>query len=522
MKEYYLDYQYERFLMLVPISFQYQQFWDSFSYCYYNSENSIINSWIKRIMVQSQSKRIEHFNNETIYIFNITDTELKEKNESYLSMKFTINKTFLYMSDEFQQKYNFTVVTHFIDVDFYMKGFNTILCLATDLETMFIIDFLDFYQENDIQLMNQHTNETWSWNVQQFESNNVVAYDERIYTTVIQFIKCVLGTFLQSIVASIYMKMSIICAPILIIYMVSCMQICQNEDIQAQALVGAFPWVGQYLTILNRNHKLKQELLNAFIQMLILFYLVYFFQFSGYSGSIQLFAKSYPRGLSENFFSSFLLNEFVSIIFLRTRSSLYFVPKYITLTYLLFIYYFESTIYGYYNLAFQICIFSQFAIISIFVLQFEIAALEWSTISPYTPSFDRPRVLYCPMFNMNWVNDIPTLWTMFFPLCGRRFFQIQNLALVDKNYILLNNLLNQEEPIAIENNAPAQVPNIQVQLELPQQQEQQQQQQQEQQQQQQQAMILPQIQEGQINQQVVINVDNILGNDQPQQQNQLL
>ncbi|CAD8160337.1 unnamed protein product [Paramecium octaurelia] len=453
---------------------------------------------------------INNFNNETIYIFNVTDSQLVEKNESYLSMKFTFNKTFLYMSNEFQQKYNFTVETHMVDIDSYTKGFNTFLCMASDLETMFIIDFLDFLdanQDGDIQLMNQNTNETWSWNKQQLQRKKVVAYDERIYTTVTEFIKCVLGIFLQSIVASIYMKMSIICAPILIIYMMSCMQICQNQDIQAQALIDAFPWVGQYLTILNRNQKLKKELLNAFIYMLILFYLVYFLQFSGYNSSIQLFAKSYPRGLSENFFSSFLLNEFVSIIFLRTRASLYFVPKYIVLTYLLFIYYFESTLYGYYNLAFQICIFSQFAIISFFVLNFEIAALDWPTESPYTPTLDRPRVYYCPLFNMNWVNDIPTLWTMFFPLCGRRFFQIQNLALVDKNYILLNNLLNQEELLAVEGNAPAQVPNLLVHAEQPQQE---------------QANNQPQAQDGQNNQQFVINVDNILGNDQPQQQNQLL
>ncbi|CAD8061750.1 unnamed protein product [Paramecium primaurelia] len=440
----------------------------------------------------------EYFNNETIYIFNITDTELKEKNESYLSMKFTINKTFLFMSSDFQKKYNFSVVTHFIDVDFYIKGFNSILCLATDLETMFIIDFLDSYQESNIQLLNQQTNETWSWDIQQFDRNNVVTYDERIYTTLITLIKCVLGIFLQSILASIYMKMSIICAPIFIIYMVSCMSFCQNEDIQAQAIVVAFPWVGQYLNILNRNHKLKQELLKAFIQMLILFYLIYFFQFSGYSGSIQLFTKSYPRGLSENFFSSFLLNEFACIIFLRTRSSLYFIPKYIALTYILFLYYFETTIYGYYNLAFQICICSQFTILSSFLLYFEIAALEWSTISPYTPSFDRPRVFYTPLFNINWMNDIPTLWTMFYPLCGRRYFQIQNLALVDKNYILLNNLLNQEQNL--EN------PNLLAQDLLPQPQQ----------------VIQPEIQNDQINQQIVINVDNILGNDQPQQQNQLL
>ncbi|CAK80410.1 unnamed protein product (macronuclear) [Paramecium tetraurelia] len=241
---------------------------------------------------------IYNFDNETIYIFNITDSELLNQNESYLSMKFTFNKTLLYMSNEFQQKYNFTVETHLVEIQYYTKGFNAFLCLASDLETMFIIDFLDFLGSNydgDVQLLNQNTNETWSWNKQQLQRKYVVAYDERIYTTLTEFIKCILGIFLQSIIASIYMKMSIICAPILIIYMMNCMQICQNQDIQAQALIDAFPWVGQYLTILNRNQKLKKELLNSFIQMLILFYLVYFLQFTGYNITQKDWLKTFSR-----------------------------------------------------------------------------------------------------------------------------------------------------------------------------------------------------------------------------------
>ncbi|CAK82622.1 unnamed protein product, partial (macronuclear) [Paramecium tetraurelia] len=178
-----------------------------------------------RIYMYKACQSIDNFDNETIYIFNITDSELLNQNESYLSMKFTFNKTLLYMSNEFQQKYNFTVETHLVEIQYYTKGFNAFLCLASDLETMFIIDFLDFLGSNydgDVQLLNQNTNETWSWNKQQLQRKYVVAYDERIYTTLTEFIKCILGIFLQSIIASIYMKMSIICAPILIIYMSIC------------------------------------------------------------------------------------------------------------------------------------------------------------------------------------------------------------------------------------------------------------------------------------------------------------
>jgi hypothetical protein len=65
-------------------------------------------------------------------------------------------------------------------------------------------------------------------------------------------------------------------------------------------LARAFPWIGHYLNILDRNNKLKSELLNSFAYMLLLFYLVYLC--SVFSGSGMLFNKSFPSGLSEDFF----------------------------------------------------------------------------------------------------------------------------------------------------------------------------------------------------------------------------
>ncbi|CAD8150089.1 unnamed protein product [Paramecium octaurelia] len=441
----------------------------------------------------------EHFNNETIYIFNITDAELKEKNESYLSMRFTINQELLLISNDFQQKYNFSVSTKFIDVDFYNKDYYSILSLAPDLETMFIIDFLDFYQESNISLLNQQTNKKWSWDISEFARKNAVAYDQRLYATIETLFKCILGIFLQSIFASFYLKIPLACSPIIHLYELNCISECQNQELQAQEILEELPWLTKYLNILDRNHKLKKELLDASFQMFILLGFSQLFQFDVYSCSFQLLTKNHPEGLIERFFISFTLIEFWSFLFKRTRSSFYFVPKYIVLTYILFFYYFQSTIYGYYYLAFYICICSQCTIIFYFTLHFEIAALDWSDMSPYTPSFDRPRVCYTPLFSMTWSNDIPPFWTMFYPLCGRRYFQIQNLALVDNNQILLNNFLHQDDDIE---NDPVQVPNLVAQVALPQQQQ-------------------PN-QYAQINQQFVINADNILENQQPQQQNQPL
>lgn len=68
----------------------------------------------------------------------------------------TINENFL-------NKYNFTIKTIIIDVDEYLNGFNSILKLATSLETMILIDLVKMNFDSKVIFLNQFTNETWFW-----------------------------------------------------------------------------------------------------------------------------------------------------------------------------------------------------------------------------------------------------------------------------------------------------------------------------------------------------------------------
>jgi len=73
------------------------------------------------------------------------------------------------------------------------------------------------------------------------------------------------------------------------------------------------------------------------------------------------------------------------------------------------------------------------------LLKYEIpAANEWNPFHHYCPSENKPRALYFPGFSINWLHDIPPLWTMFFPLADRSTFTEAQLSLVDRNNILLN------------------------------------------------------------------------------------
>ena len=77
--------------------------------------------------------------------------------------------------------------------------------------------------------------------------------------------------------------------------------------------------------------------------------------------------------------------------------------------------------------------------ISAYMLKtYEIPATDWNPFHHYSPSENKPRTLYFPGFSMNWLHDIPPLWTMFFPLADRTTFTAAQLSLVDRDNILLN------------------------------------------------------------------------------------
>lgn len=126
---------------------------------------------------------------------------------------------------------------------------------STNLETIFLNDVVSTLKSN-IYAKNNETNETWVWlekslAVYQSRANEPIL--AKFVDIILTFLKIYLGLFIQSAVASIYIKMTIICAPVFIVvmstlnnllYLVECMSVFGNREIQPQVLARAFPWIG--------------------------------------------------------------------------------------------------------------------------------------------------------------------------------------------------------------------------------------------------------------------------------------
>lgn len=186
-----------------------------------------------------------------------------------------------------------------------------------------------------------------------------------------------------------------------------------------------------------------------------------------------MFNKSIPKGLDENFYGFVAFLEFATLILIRTRSTIKWFPRISFILILCFLYYVQFTAYGFFTIALDLMVTSICAVFAYHMMHFEIPALEWNPFHHYTPSVDSPRTLFFPAFSLSWYHDLPQIWTMFYPLFGRSRFTQPQLAMVDRNTMLLQQTLDQafqrgqnlhldgvDEPISnFGNNAPSE--NIQ-------------------------------------------------------------
>jgi hypothetical protein len=150
-----------------------------------------------------------------------------------------------------------------------------------------------------------------------------------------------------------------------------------------------------------------------------------------------MFNKPIPETLNDNFFGYVALIEFASLIFIRTRSSLKYFPIGIFITFSAFVIYVNITSYGFYFLFFTFIALVANIFFGLMLLCFEIPALSWDPSYPFTPSYQKPRLLYFPLFSLSSTFDSPQIWSMFYPLYDRSRFTTAQMSLIDRNFDLM-------------------------------------------------------------------------------------
>ena len=136
--------------------------------------------------------------------------------------------------------------------------------------------------------------------------------------------------------------------------------------------------------------------------------LIYFIYLSALSiGSYILFYKPMPRGVDENFLAYLAILELLTLIFIRTRSSIKWFPPISMILICTFLFYVQNTVFGFYILLLYSLMFFVLFSFSIVMIEFEIPATQWNESYHYTPSLNRARCMYFPLFNLSWYYDLP-------------------------------------------------------------------------------------------------------------------
>lgn len=167
---------------------------------------------------------------------------------------------------------------------------------------------------------------------------------------IINLIRIQFGLFIMFNITAIYSRITLITAPLLIMLLG---KLCNSSDnnIQHEQILRAFPWLGQYLINLENNPRLRiytKHFKFALLCLLLLFYCLYICV--SILLTYLLFDNHYYKDLSDNLFGIIAVSEFMSLIFVRTRTSLKYYPRFVILVLNIFLVNYQNTHFAFYYL----------------------------------------------------------------------------------------------------------------------------------------------------------------------------
>jgi hypothetical protein len=201
--------------------------------------------------------------------FNLTDSILNisvirpgdASNEvkTYLTMEYTQVHHLLSMKPEIRASHNFSVHNITVDVECLAGGFlsRMIAVYVIGLENILINQVISYKEATNALIMLRNTDggEMWGWSKEANDSYNANIII-RTFWKVWSSLKIFLGMFLLSSITSIYIKMTIISAPLFIIAALRCNQQPNAQTASAWLhIYRSFPWVGMYLYALSFQYR---------------------------------------------------------------------------------------------------------------------------------------------------------------------------------------------------------------------------------------------------------------------------
>ena len=145
-----------------------------------------------------------------------------------------------------------------------------------------------------------------------------------------------------------------------------------------------------------------------------------------------MFPYTYPSSLNDLYFGYVNMIEFACFLFVRTRISIKYLPKFITILNLVFLFYINSYMYAASIEIFLVLMSTSILVFSFFLLEFEQPAIvDWFPFDVFTPRMQNPRMGYQLVLDDTTFGTGFNLWHMFMPVRSREAFTFYEQARFD-------------------------------------------------------------------------------------------
>jgi hypothetical protein len=160
-------------------------------------------------------------------------------------------------------------------------------------------------------------------------------------------LQCVLAFALLSWINALLIRVAILCSSTLIFPLLCCTQSLVRatmNNYQIAAIYRASPHIGAMAAYIDRRGTSKVNLIMSFFACLVTYYFMYGACYWMWTQLV--FPNIMAKGINDLYFFYINLLEFISLFFFRTRSTLKYLPKYLTIVNLVFIFYVNSYMYA--------------------------------------------------------------------------------------------------------------------------------------------------------------------------------
>ena len=263
------------------------------------------------------------------------------------------------------------------------------------------------FHREQIYLEENKTRESWYWGQTNFKRLNPLfkydynsSYWSLIWSQItgrIGKLAWVLFTFACiSMINALFIRVSIKCSVLIVFPMLALQNRFTRRRIgpaHQRLIYQQMGDVGALSAYLDRNRMSKSQLFLAFISTLIIYYLMYMACYQMWT--FMAFSNSFAGSLNDAYFFYMNTIELLSFLFVRTRSSIKYFPKMVTLCNLMFLMYVNSYMYPCQFEALNLLQNSSFWLMALFLNRFEYEAINsWNPFGTWTPSESNPRCAY--------------------------------------------------------------------------------------------------------------------------------